>query len=80
MAAELPPLRLDRAGCGSQLEPLPEADWGAEGAERVAFEVCDQSRASRTARSAKIASGGELSRFMLALKVVLARARRRGRP
>ena len=38
--AELPPLRLDRAKFRVQLDPLPEDDWGAEGAERVAFEVC----------------------------------------
>ena len=72
ITAELPPLRLDRAKVRVQLDPLPEADWGAEGAERVAFEVCTNP-GQPFGPLAKIASGGELSRFMLALKVVLAR-------
>ena len=54
------------------LEPVPEADWGPDGAERVAFEVCTNP-GQPFGPLAKIASGGELSRFMLALKVVLAR-------
>lgn len=70
--AELPPLRLERAKVRVDLEALPEAQWGAEGAERVAFEVCTNP-GQPFGPLAKIASGGELSRFMLALKVVLAR-------
>ena len=70
--SELPPLRLDRAKVRVELDPLPEDDWGAEGAERVAFEVCTNP-GQPFGPLAKIASGGELSRFMLALKVVLAR-------
>ncbi len=70
--AELPPLRLERAKVRVALEPLPEAQWGAEGAERVAFEVCTNP-GQPFGPLARIASGGELSRFMLALKVVLAR-------
>ena len=70
--AELPPLRLDRARMRVELEPLPEDDWGAEGAERVAFEVCTNP-GQPFGPLARIASGGELSRFMLALKVVAGR-------
>ena len=70
--AELPPLRLERAKVRVALEPLPEAQWGGEGAERVAFEVCTNP-GQPFGPLARIASGGELSRFMLALKVVLAR-------
>lgn len=70
--AELPPLRLERASMRVTLEPVPEADWGPDGAERVAFEVCTNP-GQPFGPLAKIASGGELSRFMLALKVVLAR-------
>ena len=44
--------------------------------ERVAFEVATNPGAP-PGRSARIASGGELSRFMLALKVVLAASRQR---
>ena len=72
VVAELPPLRLERARIRVQLEPLPEVEWGAEGAERVAFEVCTNP-GQPFGPLAKIASGGELSRFMLGLKVVLAR-------
>ena len=61
-----------RSGRGAvQIEPLPEADWGPEGAERVAFEV-STNPGQPFGPIGKIASGGELSRFMLALKVVLA--------
>jgi DNA repair protein RecN (Recombination protein N) len=70
--AELPPLKLERARVRVQLEPLPEAEWGPDGAERVAFEVSTNPGQPYGAIG-KIASGGELSRFMLALKVVLAR-------
>ena len=72
VAAELPPLRLERARMRVQLEPLSEADWGADGAERVAFEICTNP-GQPYGPLAKIASGGELSRFMLGFKVVLAR-------
>jgi DNA repair protein RecN (Recombination protein N) len=70
--AELPPLRLERAKMRVQLEALPESDWGAEGAERIAFEVCTNP-GQPFGPIGRIASGGELSRFMLALKVVLSR-------
>lgn len=70
--AELPPLKLERAQVRIRLEPLPEEEWGPEGAERVAFEV-STNPGQPFGPIGKIASGGELSRFMLALKVVLAR-------
>lgn len=70
--AELPPLKLERAQVRIQLEPLPEDEWGPEGAERVTFEV-STNPGQPFGPIGKIASGGELSRFMLALKVVLAR-------
>lgn len=69
---ELPPLRLERARMRVTLTALPEAEWGPDGAERVAFEVCTNP-GQPFGPLARIASGGELSRFMLALKVVLAR-------
>lgn len=70
--AELPPLRLERARLRVAIEPLPDEEHGPEGAERVAFEV-STNPGQPFGPIAKIASGGELSRFMLALKVVLAR-------
>ena len=51
---------------------MTEPDWGPDGVERIAFEVATNPGAAPGAL-AKIASGGELSRFLLALKVVLAR-------
>ena len=72
VAAELPPLRLDKAVFRTRLEPLAEPDPGPHGAERVVFEVATNPGAA-PGPLAKIASGGELARFMLALKAVLAR-------
>jgi DNA repair protein RecN (Recombination protein N) len=70
--AELAPLKLDRARFRTLLAPLAEADWGPDGTERIAFEVATNPGAA-PGPLARIASGGELSRFLLALKVVLAR-------
>ncbi len=69
---ELPPLKLEKARFQTVLTPLAEADWGEHGSERVHFEVATNPGAA-AGPLARIASGGELSRFMLALKVVLAR-------
>ncbi len=52
---------------------MPEESWGPAGMNRVAFLVATNP-GSHAGPLIKIASGGELSRFMLALKVVLARA------
>jgi DNA repair protein RecN (Recombination protein N) len=71
IAAELKPLRLDKARFRTVLTPLPEAEWGEHGVERVHFEVATNPGAP-FGPLARIASGGELSRFMLALKMVLA--------
>jgi len=70
VAAELKPLRLDKARFRTVLTPLAEADWGEHGCERVHFEVATNPGAG-FGPLARIASGGELSRFMLALKLVL---------
>jgi DNA repair protein RecN (Recombination protein N) len=70
IAAELKPLRLDKARFRTVLSALPEAEWGEYGAERVHFEVATNPGAP-FGPLARIASGGELSRFMLALKLVL---------
>ena len=71
VTAELPPLKLEKAQFMTVLEALPEDQWGPDGTDRVAFEVCTNPGAP-SGPLTKIASGGELSRFMLALKVVLA--------
>jgi DNA repair protein RecN (Recombination protein N) len=69
--AELEPLKLGAARFRTSLAPLPEPQWGAEGRERVAFEISTNPGAD-FGPLVKIASGGELSRFVLALKVALA--------
>ncbi len=69
MAAELAPLKLERAVFATQVSP---GEPGPEGRDAVAFTVATNPGAPAGPLD-KIASGGELSRFLLALKVVLAR-------
>ena len=71
VAAELEPLKLGHARFRVALEPLDEDRYAASGAERVAFEVATVAGAA-FGGLARIASGGELARFSLALKVALA--------
>ena len=68
---ELPPLKLDKARFRAAIEPLPEDRAGPQGADRVAFEISTNPGAPFGPLEA-IASGGELARFALALKAVLA--------
>jgi DNA repair protein RecN (Recombination protein N) len=69
--AELAPLKLDKASFRTRLEALPEPQWGPHGTERVHFEIATMPGAE-PGPLGKVASGGELSRLMLALRVVLA--------
>ncbi|MSP81516.1 MAG: DNA repair protein RecN [Alphaproteobacteria bacterium] len=69
---ELKPLKLDRASFRTRLAERPREAWTAEGAETVSFEVATNPGAPPGPLH-KIASGGELARFMLVLKVVLAK-------
>ena len=71
IAQELPPLKLERAQFITQLTALDEPDWTDTGMERAQFLV-STNPGTPPAPLAKVASGGELSRFMLALKVILA--------
>jgi DNA repair protein RecN (Recombination protein N) len=71
VAGELAPLKLDAAQFRTVVDPLPESGWGPHGADRVEFEISTNPGAP-FAPMIKIASGGELSRFILALKVALA--------
>lgn len=73
VAAELAPLKLGHAKFRVALEPLAEDAATAQGLERVAFEVATVEGAAFGSLG-KIASGGELARFALALKVALAEA------
>lgn len=71
VAAELKPLKLDAARFRTAVAALPEDSWGPHGRDRVEFEISTNPGAP-FAPLTKIASGGELSRFILALKVALA--------
>ncbi len=73
VARELGPLRLGKARFETRVEALGEKDWGEHGGDRICFEVATNPGMPPGPLN-KIASGGELSRFMLALKVVLAEA------
>ena len=67
MADELPPLKLGRAVFRTEITP---GDPGPDGADRVRFTAATNPGAA-TGPIDRIASGGELSRFLLALKVCL---------
>ncbi|MBO6521307.1 MAG: DNA repair protein RecN [Rhodospirillales bacterium] len=73
MAEELAPLKLGQARFETGVTPAGEDKWSAHGVDRVAFSVATNP-GSEPGPLNKIASGGELARFMLALKVVLAEA------
>lgn len=63
---------MDKARFKTFIEPLEKENWNANGGERIDFRVSTNPGAP-FGGLIKIASGGELSRFILALKVVLAR-------
>lgn len=72
--AELPPLRLEKAKFETLVATAAaESGWGPEGVDSVVFAVATNPGADPGPLS-KIASGGELARFTLALKVVLAKS------
>jgi DNA repair protein RecN (Recombination protein N) len=67
---ELPPLKLDRARFVAEVQPLDAAKWGPSGADAVRFLIATNPGQAPGPLD-RVASGGELSRLMLALKVVL---------
>ncbi len=68
VTAELKPLRLERAEFSTQIDAAEE---GPDGIDRIEFWV-RTNPGTRPGPLMRIASGGELARFLLALKVVLA--------
>ena len=72
VAEELPFLKLEKAKFQTCIEPLPEEKFGEMGKEKITFLVSTNAGAPFQPIH-KIASGGELARFMLALKVNLAK-------
>lgn len=71
--AELPPLKMEKARFVTVVEKSDEASWGEEGFDNVCFTVATNPNSPQGPIN-KIASGGELARFMLALKVNLAQS------
>jgi len=72
IAKELAPLKLGKAIFKTEIMPLDDGHITNDGSERVGFLVATNKGAA-LAPLAKVASGGERARFMLALKVILAR-------
>jgi len=68
---ELPPLKLEKATFTTEVTQKDEVDWSANGIDQVRFLVATNP-GSKPGLINKIASGGEMSRFMLALKVIIA--------
>ena len=68
---ELAPLKLEKASFLTTIETVPLAEGGPSGIDRVAFYV-QTNPGTEAGPLMKVASGGELARFILALKVVLA--------
>ena len=71
VAGELAPLKLDAARFRTLVSAVPEERWGPHGSDTVEFLIATNPGAD-FGPLARIASGGELSRFILALKVALA--------
>ncbi|MDO1559866.1 DNA repair protein RecN [Brevundimonas sp. 2R-24] len=71
VAAELGPLKLDKARFRAVVSPLPEERRGAFGADQVLFEIAANPGAPFGPLNA-VASGGELARVALALKAAMA--------
>ncbi|MGO3518504.1 MAG: DNA repair protein RecN, partial [Acetobacter cibinongensis] len=68
---ELKPIKLERARFLVDIVPLPPEQWSAQGMEQLTFLIA-ANPGQPPGPLAKVASGGELSRLMLALKLVLA--------
>ena len=69
--AELPDLKMEKARFMTQISTKPENQWNENGRDDVCFMVSTNPNTPYGSIS-KIVSGGELARFMLALKVNLA--------
>ena len=70
--AELPYLKMEKANFVTKIDNLPESSWSEKGMDDISFKISTNANTDYGDLN-KIASGGELSRFMLALKVNLAK-------
>lgn len=73
LAQELSPLKLEHAKLWVRIKELEEEAWGPSGINRIEF-YAQMNPGSAEGPLASIASGGELSRLMLALKVILSQS------
>jgi len=71
VGAQLAPLKMNKATFITEILKLEESSWGPNGSDQVVFQVSTNPGAKAGPLN-KIASGGEISRFTLALKTVLA--------
>ncbi|MSP52432.1 MAG: DNA repair protein RecN [Alphaproteobacteria bacterium] len=71
VSRELAALMLAKAVFRTRIEPRTETEWSGIGADSITFEIATLPGVE-PGPLAKIASGGELSRILLALKVALA--------
>lgn len=71
--AELAPLKMEKARFVTRIVKNDESGWNAKGMDSVCFTVSTNPNSPQGPLN-KIASGGELARFMLALKVNLAQS------
>jgi len=71
VAGELGPLKLEKARFVTHIDTVDLSEGGPAGIDRVAFWVATNP-GTEPGPMMKVASGGELARFILALKVVLA--------
>lgn len=71
--SELPPLKMEKARFVTVVEKTDESGWSEKGFNNVYFTVATNPNSPQGPLN-KIASGGELARFMLALKVNLAQS------
>ena len=67
---ELPSLKLENAQFKIEFEKLNESEYSKQGFDKVFFQA-KTNTGSNLGKLSDIASGGELSRFLLAIKVVL---------
>lgn len=71
MSAELPPLKLENAKFKTEIIRKEQSEWNENGIDKVEFLISTNPNSAFGSLN-KIASGGEMARFMLALKVVMA--------
>ena len=72
LMAELKPLKMEKTVFNVEFKELDENNWNKYGIDSIRF-LASTNPGTPMNELSKIASGGELSRFMLALKVVLSK-------